>query len=692
MAEIYGKPEKEFGDNEVYRALKALPSDWLVYAQVKLSLDSDERHPDYILVHRTRGVIVLEVKDWIEIKDRDAGNALILRKHKREPIWQISPVTQARNAAMLLSNILKKHRELQVYSGKLAFPYRHAGALPNISNKKTIEWLEEVWTKGRVLGSTDLYKTNIQKSLLAIPTLGDTIMMTDKQFDEVRTIMDKRLIVGHRKGQRNGIHDVPQEKLSKEGLHTKQKAKKPKKQKKLFTFPRKKDRIKHLENELPDEVKDLKTSTYVRLVRGYAGTGKTDVLILKADYLHGLYPEKKFLVTTFNVPVYENRLKPELQDLHPQVVVEKFDTLCSAIFKKRHQGKWVSPQNTRGLVTSILSNRKTDDEFDTEFIAEEFTWMKEIGRTSREEYVNNVREGRGGEGGQTLRKRQKHIVFDLFETYEKELDELGTHDWVDMHTKVLRYLEEGIEPDEKYDVVFIDEAQHFAPTWMKIIQHFIKPGGELFICDDPSQSVYRAFSWKQKNINVIGRTKWLRIPYRTTREIFNIAYLLTKNNPQIQQLAKEETKGNRDPIFDNSRSGDIPSVHQYSTKAQEVEHIKKEISDLIQSGLLPNEIAILHTKDYIIKRYKDSVPSGVQIDDISRRTGTEYKAVFIPQIQDLFQSSSINNIAKKQMLFYTAITRARDNVFIGIDQKSKWPKELEIIKEEFVWHNHREKT
>ncbi len=138
--------------------------------------------------------------------------------------------------------------------------------------------------------------------------------------------------------------------------------------------------------------------------------------------------------------------------------------------------------------------------------------MKETGRTDRQQYVEGTWEGRGGPEGRRLPKGTKGKVFDAFERYQRELAELPAHDWVDLHTKVAHYLANGTEPDKRYDVILIDEAQHFAPTWVQIILRFLKDGGDLFLCDDPSQSVYRSFSWRQKGIDVAGRTRWSAHP------------------------------------------------------------------------------------------------------------------------------------------------------------------------------------
>lgn len=74
-ATIYGNPGQEPGDQQVYLALRALPSDCIIYAQPVLTHQRDRRYPDYVVVSERWGVIVLEVKDWTDVVETDAKHA-----------------------------------------------------------------------------------------------------------------------------------------------------------------------------------------------------------------------------------------------------------------------------------------------------------------------------------------------------------------------------------------------------------------------------------------------------------------------------------------------------------------------------------------------------------------------------------------------------------------------------------------
>lgn len=680
-------------EEQVLDVLHGLPDEAIVYAQPKLVHKSEVRYPDFVIVYHMWGVIVLEVKDWLEIVDRDGRQARV-RQRNGKLKWRDSPVEQARTAAQILSNELERDEQLVDYAGKRDFSYAYGGVLPYLL-PSVIRWLESAWGETYLLGRDDLRRERITDKIARIH-VPFRIMLNPKQVDAIRAIIDRRnKNVDRTTGEFKGIYDREQEGLAKERLPERRVPEVKQEQAVQSTLeldptPTLEARIQHLEEGLPDEVKLLKSASHVRLVRGFAGTGKTDVLILRAHYLYEQYPDLDILVTTFNHPLWEKRLKPELKPLELKVDVIKCDTLCAQIYRRKH-GCWVEPQSTEGLVAAMAPDYPLIEKLGRGFVSDEFVWMKETDRTVRERYVGDVRRGRGAVSQRTLGTKMKNQVFDLFEAYQERLHEMPAYDWVDLHDKALRYLEEGVEPEKRYDVILVDEAQHFAPTWMRIIDHFLKPGGSLFLCDDPSQSVYRYYSWRQKGVGVVGRTRWLRIPYRNTRQIFEAAYALIEANPLAQGLLAESGE-QVDPDLDstNMRDGDSPEAHLFPSVEKECDFVVSEISRLIEAGIVVSEIGILHEKKHVLNRYQSLVPDGVQLYEAKRQTGLEYKVVFIPQIQQLFERavgiSWEEDKARNLLKFYMSMTRARDRVYLLYSRQ--WPKLLEPLRPHVRWIKH----
>lgn len=691
---IYIHGQLDEAEELVLGALQFLPNECIIYAQPKLVYKYEVRYPDFVIVYHEWGVVVLEVKDWIEVVDRNGKEARIRQRNGRLK-WRGSPIEQARGAAQVLENMLKEDDDLRNYAGKLDFYYAYGGVLPHLTSH-TIAWLEKVWGKNYLLGRDDLHPERITEKIAIVNGFSlQRCMMTEYQVRAVCAIIDERnKNVDRATDEFKGVYDRIQESLYKESIIVQPSATEPEQpvQESLELVPPVEARIKHLEAEMPEEALTLRSTPHVRLVRGFAGTGKTDVLILRAHYLHEQYPDLDILVTTFNDPLYENRLLPELKDLRPQVDVIKFDTLCTGIYRKRH-GRWIKPQDTGGLlVARMTEDYPLVEELGQSFIADEFIWMKETGRTERQRYVTGAREGRGGVSGRTFSRKMKEQIFDLFEVYQRLLRDMPAYDWVDLHEKTLRYFQEGIRPDKQYDVILVDEAQHFAPTWMRIVTEFLKPGGNLFLCDDPSQSVYRYYSWRQKGVEVRGRTRWLRIPYRNTRQIFEAAYALITDN-QIAQRLLAEGGEQVQPDLDSTtmREGPRPQVHSFSSWEAEREFVVREIETLIrQKGMLPNEIGILHEKRHVLDRYKPLVPKGVQLYEVKRQTGLEYKAVFIPQIQQILDRtvgiSWEEDEERQRLKFYMAMARARKWLYLLHGRK--WPKVLDPIRPYVEWIEH----
>ena len=690
--QMYGNPGEKPGEKLVYNALSRMPVDCLIYPQPMLVHRREVRYPDFVIVCQEWGVIVLEVKDWSQILERYPREARIRHLDGREEI-DTSPVEQARVAAHVLESMLRQDEALCNYAGKLDFSYAYGGVLPHVPSS-TVTWLEQEWGEGYVLGREDLDPDRLMHRVAGIP-VPFRIRMQRRQMDAVRAILDSRNVRrNERTGEFKGVLDPVQESLAKEPVPDRAKrgeqreAEQPALQ--IELIPDADRRAEQLKTTSPQEVATLSTAQHVRLVRGFLGTGKTDVLVLRAHYLYEQYPEMQILVTTFNDPLYQERLKPELASLGERVDVIKCDTLCAGIYRKRHR-QWVKPQDTFGLVTAMAEKHPLVNTFGAAFLADEFIWMKETGRTAREAYVDGVREGRGSASGRTLGRGLKEQVLDLFESYQEKLGELPAHDWVDLHEKALRYLEEGVEPEKRYDAILIDEAQHFAPKWVQIITHFLNPDGLLFLCDDPSQSVYRYYSWRQKGVEVVGRTRWLRVPYRNTRQIFQAAYALIADDSLARALLAE----NGETVQPNTdlelmREGPRPEVHLFPSAEAEREFVRTEVSELVRHGVLPGEIALLHEKKHVRSYFGPALPKGVRVDDLRRQTGLEYKAVFLPRMDEALQREVglawEEDRARQCLKFYMAMGRARDRLHLSA--RGRWPKELDAVRPHVEWVEH----
>ncbi len=654
----------------VYKALGHLPDDYIVYYGAKLTHDIQIREPDFLVVSPERNVLILEVKGWYpyniqEWSDRDA---LLYNNSGGE--WKTSPVTQAKKAAYVLEKVLKQDPDL--FNKRKLFSYSYAGVLPILDiNSKLFHELESAWGRRRLLGRQHLEPDRILEAIKLIPPTPFQDL-NPFQIEAIRKLINPG-IKFHDKG-RTIFADRHQEALIVEPTKSSIEEVTSVFQQETLSIEETTEDIQDWfeEDDLPDEAKALVNASHVRLVRGVAGSGKTIVLVLRTRYLHEQFPEMNILVTSFNKTLVKY-LSSKLASLGPSIDVMTYDKLCKTIVDIGAKGKWSSVRDITGIIAN-LAEESGDPRFKKwgiDFLVDEFTWMKETGRTDREVYVTGVREGRG-KVSRRLTRKMKTEIFDLFEVYQMKLNKHGWYDWMDIHELTLDLLNEGTEPEKYYDYILIDEAQHFAPTWISIIKKLLKPDGGLFISDDPTQSVYRYFSWKQKGIEVRGRTRWLKVPYRNTRQIFEAARSLVENNPTVQSMLSEDSDAVQLDLTEYAmREGTIPGLHFFHNVQIEKEFIASKVAELITLGVPSQEIAILHEKGHVVSRFESLAKDmGIIVSEMKKQTGMEYSVVFIPQLQQLFTGILEKDFeAKQQLKLHVVMSRARQRLFLLYEQK-----------------------
>jgi hypothetical protein len=128
------------GERRFARRLEALlEDDDLCWHDV--ALGRRHQHPDFIILHPRRGLLVVEVKDWkldsIRSATRDTIGLLTPSglKHVGHPL------EQARQYAFLIKELLERDPALlvpagQPHQGRLLFPYAYGVALANITRKQ----------------------------------------------------------------------------------------------------------------------------------------------------------------------------------------------------------------------------------------------------------------------------------------------------------------------------------------------------------------------------------------------------------------------------------------------------------------------------------------------------------------------------------------------------------------------------
>lgn len=152
-------------------------------------------------------------------------------------------------------------------------------------------------------------------------------------------------------------------------------------------------------------------------------------------------------------------------------------------------------------------------------------------------------------------------------------------------------------PAGQYHAILIDEGHDFAPEWLKLVTQMVDPHtNSLLLLYDDAQSIYRRgkhlrFSLKSVGIQAQGRTTILKINYRNTRQILQLAHQVAGDLLQPQDASEDGI-----PLLapmSCGREGPQPIVIDLPTLPERAARIADLLADQHAQGHAWNEMAVL---------------------------------------------------------------------------------------------------
>jgi superfamily I DNA/RNA helicase len=233
----------------------------------------------------------------------------------------------------------------------------------------------------------------------------------------------------------------------------------------------------------------------------------------------------------------------------------------------------------------------------------------------------------------------------------------------------------------------------------------IAPAGNdsLFFSGDLGQRIFQQpFSWKTLGIDVRGRSQTLKVNYRTSHQIRQMAdRLLPRIVRDVDGL--EEDRSGTVSIF----NGPSPVVERLPTAATESKAAARFIADAIAEGLAPSDIGLFVRSREQLPRARAAVKAAGQtafelserVEETGQRIaiglmhlakGLEFKAVVVmacdeevlplqARIEAVADEVELDDVYDtERQLFYVACTRARDRLFVsGVLPASEFLADLE---------------
>ena len=290
------------------RLERKLEDDYMLWYDVPVG--PKQSHPDFVVIHPRRGVLILEVKDWKLATIQRATRQMWEIIPNGEVKVVINPLAQARHCAIQVVNAMERDPPLVhadgPHQGKLAFPWGHGVVLSNITRKQfTDAGLGEAIEPHYVICSDEMTEAvdaeAFQQRLWDMFPHAFRSALTLPQLDRVRWIM------------------FPEVRVQTQGA--------------LFDDS-------DASADLPDvmRVMDLQQEQLARslgeghrVIHGVAGSGKTMILGYRAEYLAKASTDhsKPILVLCYNEPLAVKLVAVmEAKGLADRVHVRNFHKWC----------------------------------------------------------------------------------------------------------------------------------------------------------------------------------------------------------------------------------------------------------------------------------------------------------------------------------------------------------------------------
>ena len=164
--------------------------------------------------------------------------------------------------------------------------------------------------------------------------------------------------------------------------------------------------------------------------------------------------------------------------------------------------------------------------------------------------------------------------------------------------RIIRAADAQIIPAGQYDAVMIDEGHDFRPEWLKLVAQMVNPAtSSLLVMYDDAQAIYGRekrdkLSFKSLGIQAQGRTTILKINYRNTKEVLELASGIAK---ELLKPADSDEDGI--PLIapiSAGRHGPAPLVIKLPSIQAEADYIAKHLKEAHKTGTPWSDMAVIY--------------------------------------------------------------------------------------------------
>lgn len=426
-------------------------------------------------------------------------------------------------------------------------------------------------------------------------------------------------------------------------------------------------------------------------VSGSAGTGKTIVALHRAVYLTRTNPDARVLLATFSATLAHAlhtklcRLVSSEPRLAERLEVHAMNAIGKRLYEF-HCGK--AKLASREQIDCYLKKAAaavSGHAFSRHFLRTEWEQVVDAWQLDRwEAYRDVARLGRKTR----LPETQRQMLWAIFENVRLRLASEGQITESELFNTLSAKMTELKNPP--FDFCVIDEAQDITVAQLRFLAAL--GGGKpnsLFFSGDLGQRIFQQpFSWKILGVDIRGRSKTLRINYRTSHQIRMQADRLL--GPELSDIdGNAEDRRGTTSVF----NGPLPEIKTFDTPEDEIEAVADWLKSRLQDGFSPHEIGLFVRSDpqlararaaaehasvtyKVLDEHVETVADHLSICTMHLAKGLEFRAVAVmacddeviplqERIETVSDDADLQEVYDTERhLLYVACTRTRDYLLV----------------------------
>jgi mRNA-degrading endonuclease RelE of RelBE toxin-antitoxin system len=427
-------------------------------------------------------------------------------------------------------------------------------------------------------------------------------------------------------------------------------------------------------------------------VSGSAGTGKTVVALHRAAHLARTNPNARILLTTFS-DTLANALRAMLKrlvgnepGLSERIEVHSLDSIGQRLYAASGgQAKLANREATTELLREA-SKTVGGHKFSLAFLAAEWEQVVDAWQLQTWEAYRDVqRLGRKTR----LPEAQRRVLWSIFERVRAGLKAQNAITPAGLFSTLASAIAASENPP--FDFAVVDEAQDIGIAHLRFFAALGRDrANALFFAGDLGQRIFQQpFSWKALGVDVRGRSRTLRVNYRTSHQIRTQADRLL--GPEVADV-----DGNREDRSDTVSvfNGPPPTIRTLNSESAEVQAVGDWLAAQARAGVFPHECGLFVRSVAQLARAQaaataaampfkvlddqvETAGGNLSISTMHLAKGLEFRAVAVmacddeviplqERIEAVGDDADLQEVYDTERhLLYVACTRARDHLLVS---------------------------